>query len=49
MHVSDAYVCGISGQNSYKRESVRNLRKSKFSKKGKTVISVETENSLDLG
>ena len=33
MHVSDAYVCGISGRNSFKGGRVLNPRKFKFSEK----------------
>ena len=33
-------VCGISGRNSFKGGRMKDLRKSKFLKKGKTVILV---------
>ena len=41
MHVSDAYVCEISGRNSFKGGRVGNPKQSEFLKKGKTVISIE--------
>ena len=41
MHVSDAYVCGISGQNSFKGGECETLENPNFRKKCKTVISVE--------
>ena len=52
MHVSDAYVCGISRRNSFKGErggggggggSVKPQKILIFKKKGKTVISVENQ------
>ena len=42
MHVSDAYVCGISMTNSVKGgKNVKPGKNSIFLEKGKTVISVE--------
>ena len=43
MHVSNAYVCGISGRNSFKGGECETLENSNFRKKGKTVISVENQ------
>ena len=49
MHVSDAYVCGISGRNSFKGGECETLKNSNFMKKGKIVILVKIGIFLDLG
>ena len=41
MHVSDAYVCGISRQNSFKGGECETPENLNFQKKGKMVILVE--------
>ena len=44
MHVSDAYVHGILGRNSFKGGECETPRKSNFPKNGKMAISVKIRN-----